>query len=130
MAVTVIVHVMGEDPFLAELEDLPEPTHQSVILANPRRRDNKPLYYLERETISVIFPLHRINFIEIMPSERISTPAGGLPRSCGALGRLRTWSRMTLSACGAPWRRAMVPSGCEMRSSAFVPCLGTPTTSG
>jgi hypothetical protein len=69
MPTTVIVHVMGEDPFLAELEDLPEPTHQSVTLMNPRRRDNKPLHYLERETISVIFPLHRINFIEIPPSE-------------------------------------------------------------
>jgi hypothetical protein len=69
MAVTVVVHVMGEDPFLAELEELPDPTHQSVALINPRRRDNKPLYYLERETMSVIFPLHRINFIEVMPSE-------------------------------------------------------------
>ena len=56
MAVTVIVHVMGEDPFLAELEELPDPTHQSIALMNPRRRDNKPWYYLERETISVIFP--------------------------------------------------------------------------
>jgi hypothetical protein len=69
MPTTVIVHVLGEDPFLAELEDLPEPTHQSVTLMNPRRRDNKPLNYLERETISVIYPLHRINFIEIPPGE-------------------------------------------------------------
>jgi hypothetical protein len=69
MAVTVIVHVMGEDPFLAELEELPDRSDQSVILTNPRRRDNKPLYYLERETMSVIYPLHRINFIEVMPSE-------------------------------------------------------------
>jgi hypothetical protein len=69
MATTVIVHVMGEDPFLAELEELPDPTHQSITLLNPRRRDNKPLYYLERETISVIFPLHRISFIEVTSSE-------------------------------------------------------------
>jgi hypothetical protein len=69
MAITVIVHVMGEDPFLAEMEELPDPSHQSVVLTNPRRRDNKPLYYLERETISVVFPLHRINFIEVTPSE-------------------------------------------------------------
>ena len=69
MTVTVIVHVMGEDPFLAELEELPDPAHQSLVLTNPRRRDNKPLYYLERETMSVLYPLHRINFIEIMPKE-------------------------------------------------------------
>ena len=69
MATTVIVHVMGEDPLVAEVEALPQPSDQSLTLLNPRRRDNKPLHYLERETISVIFPLHRINFVEITPSQ-------------------------------------------------------------
>jgi hypothetical protein len=59
---------MGEDPFLAEVEELPKPGDQSLTLLNPRRRDNKPLHYLERETISMILPLHRINFVEITPS--------------------------------------------------------------
>ena len=57
MATTVIVHVMGDDPFVAELEELPQPSDQSLILLNPRRRDNKPLHYLERDTISMILPL-------------------------------------------------------------------------
>ena len=69
MATTVIVHVMGEDPFLAEVEELPQPSDQLVTLLNPRRRDNKPLRYLERETISMIMPMHRINFVEITPSQ-------------------------------------------------------------
>jgi len=69
MATTVILHVMGEDPFLAEVEELPQPGDQLITLLNPRRRDNKPLHYLERETISMILPMHRINFIEITPSQ-------------------------------------------------------------
>lgn len=69
MATTVIIHVMGEDPFVAEVEELPQPSDQSLTCLNPRRRDNKPLHYLERDTISVIFPMHRINFIEIAPSQ-------------------------------------------------------------
>lgn len=69
MATTVIVHVMGDDPFLAEVEELPGPTDQALVLLNPRRRDNKPLHYLERETISMILPMHRVNFIEITPSQ-------------------------------------------------------------
>jgi hypothetical protein len=69
MATTVIIHVMGEDPVVAELEELPQPSDQSLTLLNPRRRDNKPLLYLERETISMILPMHRINFVEIMPSQ-------------------------------------------------------------
>lgn len=66
---TVVVHLMGEDPFVAEIEDLPAPTDQTVTLVNPRRRDNKPVHYIEDDTISVIFPWHRINFIEILPDE-------------------------------------------------------------
>ena len=69
MATTVIVHVMGDDPFVAELEEMPQPSDQSLILLNPRRRDNKPLLYLERDTLSMILPMHRVNFIEITPSQ-------------------------------------------------------------
>ena len=68
MATTVIIHVLGEDPLVAEVEELPQPSDQSLTLLNPRRRDNKPLPYLERETISMILPMHRVNFVEIMPS--------------------------------------------------------------
>ena len=66
---TVVVHLTSEDPFVAEIDELPGPTDQSVTLINPRRRDNKPLHYIEDQTISVIFPWHRISFIEVMPTE-------------------------------------------------------------
>jgi hypothetical protein len=69
MPTTVIVHVAGEDPFLAEVDSLPAPADQSVTFTNPRKRDNKPLPFIADETISVIYPLHRINFIEVMPGE-------------------------------------------------------------
>ena len=64
---TVVVHLTSEDPFVAEIDELPGPTDQSITLVNPRRRDNKPLHYIEDQTISVIFPWHRISFIEVRP---------------------------------------------------------------
>lgn len=69
MPITVLVHVTGEDPFLAEIEELPEMTVQAVMFTNPRKRDGKPLHYVTDEAISVIFPWHRISFIEVMPTE-------------------------------------------------------------
>ena len=69
MPVTVFVHVMGEDPFLAEIDELPESQDQSVSFTNPRKRDGKALHYVAPETISVIFPWHRLSFIEVMPTE-------------------------------------------------------------
>jgi hypothetical protein len=66
---TVVVHVMNEEPFVAEMETLPTPADQSVTFVNPRGRDNKPLHYIEDQTISVIYPWHRISFIEVRPDE-------------------------------------------------------------
>ena len=66
---TVVVHVVGEDPFLAEMEELPTPTDTSATFINPRRRDQKPLHYIEDQTVSVVFPWHRISFIEVRPHE-------------------------------------------------------------
>jgi hypothetical protein len=60
---------MNEDPFVAELEELPSPSDQSVTFMNPRRRDSKPLHYVSAEALSVIFPWHRISFVEVMPDE-------------------------------------------------------------
>ena len=69
MTTTVIVHVEGGEAFVAEVENLPATTDQSIAFTNPRKRDNKPLQFISDDTISVIFPLHRINYIEVMPSE-------------------------------------------------------------
>lgn len=64
----VLIHIQNEDPVLCEVEKLPEPTDVSVMVRHPRRRDGKDLHYLEANVTSVIFPMHRINYIEVMPS--------------------------------------------------------------
>jgi hypothetical protein len=66
---TVVVHLMGEDPFVAEMEELPSPTDLAITLSNPRKRDGKTLHYLEDQTMTIIYPWHRISFIEIRPDE-------------------------------------------------------------
>ena len=68
MSNTVILHISNEEAIVAEVEKLPEPTDQVVLVNNPRRRDGKDLHYLEDEVTSMIIPWHRINFVEIMPS--------------------------------------------------------------
>lgn len=65
----VIVHLSNEDPFVADMENLPGPNDSSVIFFNPRTRDGKPLRYVTHGMSSIIFPWHRVSFIEIMASE-------------------------------------------------------------
>ncbi|MCX7624339.1 MAG: hypothetical protein RMK01_02890 [Thermomicrobium sp.] len=70
--IRVVVHVLNEDPFVAELEGLPDPRDQYVVLRNPRRRDGKRLSTLTDGVTTILFPWHRVTFIELLddPSGR------------------------------------------------------------
>lgn len=65
---TVLLHLMNEDPVLGEIEAIPGPTDILICVKNPRRRDGKDLHYLEPNVNTVMWPLARLNFLEIMPS--------------------------------------------------------------
>ena len=69
MSIEVIIHLHNEDPIVAEIEEMPDPTHQTLTFTNPRRRDGRPLHYVTEGATSFIFPWSRISFIEIMEEE-------------------------------------------------------------
>ena len=66
--VSVLVHIHNEDPVLGEMDAVPEVTDTLVILKNPRRKDGKDVQYLEANVSTVIWPITRVTFIEVMPS--------------------------------------------------------------
>ena len=65
---TVLIHLNNEDAVLAEIDQLPAMTDTMVVVKNPRRRDGKDLIYLDQNVTTVLFPVYRINFIEIVPT--------------------------------------------------------------
>jgi hypothetical protein len=69
VAKTIILHIMGEDPVLADIEQDPQPGDMFIRVSNMRKRDGKDVPYLAAGVQSVIFPWHRITFVEMMPSE-------------------------------------------------------------
>jgi len=69
VAKTIVLHIMGEDPVLADLENDPQPGDSFLRVTNMRKRDGKDVPYLAAGVQSVIFPWHRITFVEVMPSE-------------------------------------------------------------
>jgi hypothetical protein len=64
---TIIMHLPNEDPIMGEIDVLPAPTDVVLTIKNPRRKDGKDLHYIEPDVTTVIWPLSRIAFIEIMP---------------------------------------------------------------
>ena len=68
MPTTVLIHLSGEDPVLGEIDGLPEPTDTAITVNNPRRKDGKDLPYIDGNVVSVMWPMHRVTFMEILPT--------------------------------------------------------------
>jgi hypothetical protein len=66
MAYTVIIHLAGENAVTGEVDELPKPADTIITITNPRLRDGKDLHYLEHNVVKVIWPLSRINLIEVL----------------------------------------------------------------
>ena len=72
MAYTIILHVAGEASIAGEIEELPKPTDNIILVSNPRMKDGKDLHYLDSNVTRVIWPLAKVSFIEIMERDRKS----------------------------------------------------------
>ncbi len=66
MAYNVILHISGETSIFGEVEELPGAQDVIMTVLNPRTREGKDLHYLQDEVIRVIWPISRINFIEVL----------------------------------------------------------------
>jgi hypothetical protein len=68
MPYTLLLHIANEEPTLVEVEKMPEPSDVILIGMNPRRRDGKDLPNVAPNVTTVIWPMGRVTFIEVMPS--------------------------------------------------------------
>ena len=66
---SIIIHIQNEDPVLGEVDKLPTANDTLIMVHNPRRRDNKDLQYLDQSVNTVIWPVSRVNFIELVSSD-------------------------------------------------------------
>ncbi|MFN3741722.1 MAG: hypothetical protein ACK4VW_03490 [Anaerolineales bacterium] len=69
MPYTLILHLANQSPVVGEVEELPKPTDNLIILSNPRTREGKDLHYIEPNVIRVIWPVSAISLIEIIEGE-------------------------------------------------------------
>lgn len=65
----VIIHLANEDPVLADMDELPGPNATVIVFSNPRKRDNKNVTWMTAGAQWFIFPIARINFIEVMTTD-------------------------------------------------------------
>jgi hypothetical protein len=66
MRLSAIIHLLDEDPIMGELESAPDGAPFVTVL-NPRRRDGRPVSFLESNVERVLFAWHRISYIQMLP---------------------------------------------------------------
>ena len=69
MPITLILHISGTEPVVAEVDELPELHDTMIKVSNPRKVDGKDLHYLAEKVVTVYWPVDKPSFIEVMPSE-------------------------------------------------------------
>lgn len=66
--ITLLVHISNEESIKLDVEELPRSTDTAVIGRNPRDKTEKEPRWLEEGVSTIIIPLWRITFVEVLPS--------------------------------------------------------------
>src|SRR5688500_12798543 len=66
MSIPAVIHLVGEDAIFGELDSLPDPTHNFILVRNMRKKDGKQLAYLTDGATAFLYAWRRITFIELM----------------------------------------------------------------
>ncbi len=78
MAMQVVLHLHNEDPFIADLEALPDPHANYIRVTNPRKRDGKAMNTLTNGATAFLYPWTRITFLEILEDSEAQESADKL----------------------------------------------------
>lgn len=70
MSFRLQVHIANDDPIILDVDELPKADDTIITGMNPQRRDGKDVDYFLREVNQVIIPIWRVNFIQVLPSEK------------------------------------------------------------
>jgi hypothetical protein len=74
----VVIHLLNEQPMLADIEALPEPSDVAFVCTNLRTMSGTRPVFVDRSESTFVFPYAHIRFVEL--------PAGRAGQRSGAPG--------------------------------------------
>jgi len=72
----VLINFTQEDPILGEIDQLPNPADQFMIIHKPRQRDGSRLARLEEDVPTILVPWHQIAYVQLLPGSGIDEVIG------------------------------------------------------
>lgn len=76
MRQSIILHLLEGDSLVCEVDELPDPTHQFMIIHNPRRRDGRTLPDLSEGVGTLLIPWSRVDYVQILPVTDVENVVG------------------------------------------------------
>jgi hypothetical protein len=70
----VILQLVDQEILRGDLETLPNPDDQFMILHNPRQPDGKKLGFVEEGVEKILVPWHQILVVQLLPDAGNSEP--------------------------------------------------------
>ena len=72
----VLIRLINEDFILGEVDQLPNPADQFMIIHKPRQRDGTRLVYLQENVSTLLVPWHQIVNVQLLPGSGIDGVIG------------------------------------------------------
>ena len=73
----VVIHLQNEQPLLADLYGIPNPTDVGLLCTNLRMMDGKRPVFVDEIRSTFFFPYHVMRFLEVPPEELAKHQASG-----------------------------------------------------
>jgi len=65
---TIVLHVANSEPVKVDVDELPTPSDTLIVGKNPRERNDKEFPWVDEGVTTVMFPVWRINYIQVVPT--------------------------------------------------------------
>jgi len=72
----VLLHLTDEELILGEIDQLPNPVDQFMIIHKPRQRDGSKLARLQENVPTILVPWHQIAYVQLLPGSGIDEVIG------------------------------------------------------
>jgi hypothetical protein len=73
----VVIHLINEQPLLADVEALPAPTDIALVCTNVRTMNGTRPVFVDHSESTFVFPYAQIRFVEMPDAARAGKDAGG-----------------------------------------------------
>ncbi len=76
MQQSVLLLLTDNELILGEIDQLPDPTDQFMIIHKPRKRDGSKLVQIQENVPTILVPWHQISYVQLLPGSGIDEVIG------------------------------------------------------